>query len=126
MWATAHGEGPHQQGRPGGGYCLAVASLDARRGPSVDRISALRNVEEALAEFERGETDLSSTERRIVTVIRTYATEFESEAGAAAYRATGDERADGLVVVADSSDAARDRIRDLLDDESVDFDVERV
>jgi alkanesulfonate monooxygenase SsuD/methylene tetrahydromethanopterin reductase-like flavin-dependent oxidoreductase (luciferase family) len=92
----------------------------------VDRISALRNIEEALTDFEQGETDLSSTERRIVTVLRTYATEFESEAGAAAYRATGDERAGGLVVVADSPDAARERIRELLDDGTVDFDVERV
>ncbi|MFB6068301.1 MAG: hypothetical protein ABEJ90_00035 [Halobacterium sp.] len=89
----------------------------------MDRISALRNVEEALREFERGEAELSATERRVVTILRTYATEFESEGGKTAYRATGPDRVDGVVVVAASRTAARDRIRDLIDDPPS-FDVE--
>ncbi|NHN60783.1 MULTISPECIES: hypothetical protein [Halorussus] len=82
----------------------------------MDRISALRNVEDALAEFESGEADLAATERRVLTVLRTYATEFESDE-LAAYRASGDERADGLVVVAESPEQARERVVDLLDAE---------
>ncbi|WP_117593375.1 DUF7854 family protein [Haloprofundus halophilus] len=82
----------------------------------MDRISALRNVEEALRAFEEGEADLESAERRVVAVLRTYATEFEVD-GLSAYRARGDDRADGLVVVADSEREAEERIRSLLDDE---------
>ena len=99
----------------------------------MDRISALRNVEEALRAFENGEADLASTERRVVTVLRTYATEFDgpTDEGLAAYRATGDDPADGLVVLAPSSAAARDRVTALLDDADVtdvrlDFEIERV
>jgi hypothetical protein len=55
----------------------------------VDRISALRNVEDALRKFENGDADLLATEREVATVLRTYATEFESDEGLAAYRATG-------------------------------------
>ncbi|WP_224333110.1 hypothetical protein [Haloprofundus halobius] len=82
----------------------------------MDRISALRNVEEALRAFEDGEVDLATAERRVVAVLRTYATEFEAD-GLSAYRARGDDRADGLVVVADSESAARERVRALLDEE---------
>lgn len=71
----------------------------------MDRISALRNVEEALAAFEAGETDLEEVQRRVSTVLRTYATEFE-ERELAAYRASGDDRADGMVVVAESKSQA--------------------
>ncbi len=99
----------------------------------MDRISALRNIEEALREFESGDADLGSTERRVVNVLRTYATEFgEDEADLAAYRATGDDPADGLVVVAPSPAEARTRVTDLLDDADVadadrlDFDVDRL
>ncbi len=70
----------------------------------MDRISALRNIEDALSDFESGESDLRETERRVVGVLRTYATEFGSEGDLSAYRARGDERADGLVVVAASRD----------------------
>ena len=91
----------------------------------MDRISALRNVEEALAAFERGETDLESAQRRVLSIISTYATEFE-DGELAAYRASGADRADGLVVVADSATQARGRIGDLLDGDEVSFDVERV
>jgi hypothetical protein len=78
----------------------------------MDRISALRNVEDALRAFESGETDLAGTERRVVTVLRTYATEFESE-DRTVYRATGDEAVADTVVVAESRAAARDRVRAL-------------
>ncbi|WP_254536497.1 DUF7854 family protein [Halomarina litorea] len=87
----------------------------------MDRISALRNVEEALSDFEAGECDLATMERRIRGVLRTYATEF---ADLDAYRATGGS-ADGMVVVADSPTEARRRVRDLADDPG-DFDVTRV
>ena len=106
----------------------------------MDRISALRNVEEALSAFEAGEADLAATERRVVAVLRTYATEFEPEpepetgsAGTGAsdeppdlavYRATGDPPADGTVVVAASAAAARDRVRELTDAADCEFAVE--
>jgi hypothetical protein len=95
----------------------------------MDRISALRNIEDAIRAFEQGETDLSTTERRIVNVLRTYATDFEDEEGLAAYRAAGDDRAEGLVVVAASPEAAEARVRDLLDVDdpsTLDVAVERV
>lgn len=95
----------------------------------MDRISALRNVEDALADFESGEADLQATERRVLNVLRTYATDFED--GLAAYRASGAARADGLVVVAESSSQARERVENLFDGETIDaadldFEVERV
>jgi hypothetical protein len=89
----------------------------------MDRISALRNVEEALAAYEDGEYALPELEREVRGVLRTYATEFED--GGAAYRATGEGAADGLVVIAPSRPAARDRITDLLDDPGR-FEVERL
>jgi hypothetical protein len=62
------------------------------------------------------------------TILRTYATDFEGEEGLAAYRASGDDRADGLVVVAASPEEAERRVRDLLDADvdTVDFVVNRV
>jgi hypothetical protein len=81
----------------------------------MDRISALRNVEDALREFEAGEVDLAATERQVLAVLRTYATEFEGESGdLAAYRATGDDAVDGVVVVAESPTDAEARVRELL------------
>jgi hypothetical protein len=77
----------------------------------VDRISALRNVEDALAAFEAGECDLAELERRVRGVLRTYATEFEGDLRP--YRATGDVEA---VVLADSRAAARERVRRLHGD----------
>ncbi|MFC7081755.1 hypothetical protein [Halorussus caseinilyticus] len=91
----------------------------------MDRISALRNVEDALADFESGETDLEATERRVLNVLRTYATEFE-DGDLTTYRATGGERAEGIVVVAESQSAARDRVTDLLDADELEFEVERM
>lgn len=89
----------------------------------MDRISALRNVEDALADFEGGETDLAGLERRVRGTLRTYATEFEGDLHA--YRASGDDPADGMVVLAPSEGAARDRVATLLSGDPV-FSVERV
>ena len=83
----------------------------------MDRISALRNVEEALSDFEAGDADLAATEQRVLTVLRTYATDFDGEERLQAYQASGAGRAHGLVVVAESKAEARERIADLLDEE---------
>lgn len=91
----------------------------------MDRIAALRNVEDALSAFEQGEIDLARMEERVQGVLRTYATEFEDGA-LGAYRATGDASADGLVVVAESRTDARERIRDLVSEPGIAFDVEPV
>jgi hypothetical protein len=86
----------------------------------MDRISALRNVEEQLAAFEAGETTLPELEGAVRGILRTYATEFDDRT---AYRATGDERAEGIVVLASSPADARDRI-DALVGADVRFSVE--
>jgi len=77
----------------------------------MDRIAALRTVEESLRAFEDGELDLDTLEERVRATLRTYATEFEGEL--AAYRATGG-RADGMVVVATSEREAHERVTELL------------
>ncbi|WP_423995874.1 hypothetical protein [Halorubrum trapanicum] len=74
----------------------------------MDRISAIRNVEDALREFENGKTDLAATERRVAAVLRTYATEFDGDDDV--FRAVGDDPVDGTVVVAPSEPAARERV----------------
>lgn len=76
----------------------------------MDRISALRNVEEAIREFEQGETDLAGTERRVRAILRTYATEFE-DPDRAVYRAVDWD--DSAIVVADSETTARERLAEL-------------
>ena len=78
----------------------------------MDRISALRNVEEALAAFEAGEASLPELEREVRGVLRTYATEFDDRR---AWRAGGDPAVEGLVVLATSRTAARERVADLAD-----------
>ncbi len=88
----------------------------------MDRISALRNIEDALADYEAGEQTLPELEREVRGVLRTYATSFED---ATAYRASGDDPADGLVVVAESRPAARDRVEELVGTE-VRFSVEPI
>jgi hypothetical protein len=88
----------------------------------MDRISALRNVEDALAAFENDECTLPELEREVRGVLRTYATEFDDRQ---AYRASGPDRVDGLVVVAESRQAARERIEGLLSDPPA-FEVEPV
>ncbi|MFB6184270.1 MAG: hypothetical protein ABEI96_06910 [Haloarculaceae archaeon] len=90
----------------------------------MDRISALRNVEDALAAFEDGELSLSDLEREVGGILRTYATEFEG--GLSAYRASGDSAADGLVVLATSRTDARERVAELVSNDGVAFSVERV
>ncbi|AFK17966.1 hypothetical protein E6P09_04235 [Haloferax mediterranei ATCC 33500] len=100
----------------------------------MDRISALRNIEDAIRDLESGEADLASTERRVVTVLRTFATEFESDTGdetLEAWKAVGDDRAEGIVVLAATEDEATTRVQDLLtnatdDGDDVSFSVERV
>ncbi|QHS16768.1 hypothetical protein GWK26_06195 [haloarchaeon 3A1-DGR] len=82
----------------------------------MDRISAIRNVEDALRRFEDGEASLAETERRTVAVLRTYATEFEGTD--AVYRARGPGPVDGIVVVAPSTAAARERVRELAEREA--------
>ncbi len=91
----------------------------------MDRISALRNVEDALAAFEDGEADLATTERRVQGVLRTYATEYES-APDAAYRVETRERGDPVVVVAASPDRARERAEALLDEPITATAIERL
>ena len=102
----------------------------------MDRISAIRNIEDAIRSFEDGECDLSETERRVASILRTYATEFEGDGHV--FRAVGDPPADGTVVVAPSEPAARERVRarvgaetgadgDHADrDEEPSFEIERV
>ena len=90
----------------------------------MDRISALRNVENALAAFEAGDLDLAALEREVRGTLRTYATDFEGELSA--YRATAPERAAGMVVLAGDERAAAERIGDLLDDRSLTVEVEAV
>jgi stress response protein YsnF len=89
----------------------------------MDRISALRNVEDALADFEDGEATLDDVEDRVVGVLRTYATEFES-GDASAYRATGAAEVEGVVVVAESPEAAEERIAERVDGRVPEFGVE--
>jgi translation elongation factor EF-4 len=70
----------------------------------MDRISALRNVEDAIRAFENGEADLADTEQRVATVLRTYATEFDSD-DRRAYRVI-DGPGEGRVVVAGTPEEA--------------------
>jgi len=88
----------------------------------MDRISALRNIEDALGEFEDGETDLATLEGEVQGILRTYATEFEGELSA--YRAAGGD-ADGVVVLAPSPQGARERVRELVTEPGR-FEVEPV
>lgn len=74
----------------------------------MDRIAAIRRIEEALADYEAGKTELETCERRVRSAVRTFATEFDGELSA--YRA-----ASGAVVVAESERQARNRIEELTD-----------
>ncbi|GAA0725646.1 hypothetical protein J2744_000985 [Halorubrum trapanicum] len=89
----------------------------------MDRISAIRNVEDALREFENGETDLAATERRVAAVLRTYATEFDGDDDV--FRAVGDDPVDGTVVVAPSEPAARERVLAVSDGDTDPDDGDR-
>ena len=74
----------------------------------MDRISAIRNVEDALRAFENGDADLADTEQRVAAVLRTYATEFDGDDDV--FRAVGEDPVDGTIVVAPSVPAARERV----------------
>lgn len=90
----------------------------------MDRISALRNMEDALRDYENGEVDLAGLEERIGTILRTYATDFEA-ADLDVYRAVGGQ-AEGTIVAAESAAAARERICEQLDAEDLEFDLEQM
>jgi hypothetical protein len=92
----------------------------------MDRISAIRNVEEALRAFEEGEADLATTEERVLAALRTYATEFDDETALSAYVGRGDEAVAGVVVVASSRAEARDLIADHATGTPTAFEVERL
>jgi hypothetical protein len=87
----------------------------------MDRISTLRNIEDALTRYEEGEVTLPELEREVRGVLRTYATAFQPEAQA--YRSRGDSAVDGLVVVATSRHEARDTVESLVSDVG-EFEVE--
>lgn len=86
----------------------------------MDRISALRNVEEALSAFEADEITLPELEREVRGILRTYATSFDD---AIAFRASGDPSVEGLVVVASSRSEAREQVQSLVE-QVPEFDVE--
>lgn len=88
----------------------------------MDRISTLRNIEELLTDYEEGKLSLPELEQGVRGVLRTYATDFEPDARA--YRARGNASVDGLVVIADSRQDARENIESLVD-EPGNFEVER-
>jgi len=95
----------------------------------MDRISAIRNVEDALRAFENGDADLADTEQRVAAVLRTYATEFDGDDDV--FRALGEEPVDGTIVVAPSEPAARERLLaanglEPGDRDAPAFEVERV
>jgi hypothetical protein len=91
----------------------------------MDRIAALRTIEDALTAYEQDELALPELERKVQGTLRTYATEFDTQT--TAYRASGDPSADGLVVVAASRTAAREQIEELLTEPATtDFEVERI
>lgn len=89
----------------------------------MDRISTLRNIEDALTAYEDGAVTLPELEREVRGVLRTYATEFHEDGNA--FQATGDPAVDGLVVVAESRTAARDRVETLVS-ETGSFDIEQL
>lgn len=90
----------------------------------MDRISAIRNIEDALAAFEAGEIDLDTTEHRVLGAVRTYATNYEG-AVTAPYRVDPIDR-EPVVVVASSPDDAVERVEELLDGTVVAESIDRV
>lgn len=90
----------------------------------MDRISTLRNVEDALSAFERGETDLAGLEQQVQAVLRTYATDFRDDR-TAVYRVDPvEDRA--VVIVADSPGTARDRAAEYVDADCAHAEVDRL
>ncbi|WP_336327858.1 DUF7854 family protein [Halovenus sp. HT40] len=91
----------------------------------MDRITALRTIEESLTAYEEDELALPELEREVQGILRTYATEFDEET--TAYRASGEPSADGLTVVASSRTEAREQVEELLSEPaSTTFEVERI
>lgn len=90
----------------------------------MDRISALRNIEDALRDYEEGDLDLEALERRVATIVRTYGTAFETPE-VAVYRARGG-RADGTVVAAEDVETARAQVVDRFDTEDLEFELEQL
>lgn len=74
----------------------------------MDRIAAIRNIERAIADFESGEITLTTLQRRVQTVLQTYATDFEDEQ-------TAVYEIDGTVVVAGSPGEARKQAASMSD-----------
>lgn len=72
----------------------------------MDRIATLRTVEDAVADFEAGHTDLETCEQRVRAAVRTFAAEFDGELGC--YRGNS-----GTVMVARSREEARERLHEL-------------
>lgn len=90
----------------------------------MDRIAALRTIEEALSKYEADDIAFPELEQEVEGILRTYATAFDEET--TAYRASGDPSADGLVVVASSRTDAREQIEELLADPAgTTFDIEQ-
>jgi len=90
----------------------------------MDRISALRTIEEALTDYEEGDLSLPGLERKVRGVLRTYATAFDD---AAVYRADGPDAVAGVAVVATSPDEAREQVADLAGEvDAARVTVERV
>lgn len=77
----------------------------------MDRIAAIRRIEDALADLEDGEVTLEDCERQVRAAVRTFASEFDGDLSA--YRS-----GDGTVVVAPSESEARKRVRELTDVEA--------
>ncbi|PSQ57223.1 MAG: hypothetical protein BRD23_08860 [Halobacteriales archaeon SW_9_67_25] len=91
----------------------------------MDRISALRTIEEALTDYEEGEVSLPALEREVRGVLRTYATAFDEEA--TVYRAESPVDVEGVAVVATSPGEAREQVADLAEDvDDARVTVERV
>ncbi|WP_435360168.1 hypothetical protein [Haloarchaeobius sp. DFWS5] len=94
----------------------------------MDRISAIRNVEEVLGAFERGEVGLASMEQQVQAIIRTYVSEFDV-ADLAVYRVSDsleEEDARSVVVVAAGPTEARERARELWTDAPQQLSAERL
>jgi prophage DNA circulation protein len=92
----------------------------------MDRISTIRNVEQALRAFEEGEADLSATEERVLATLRTYATEFDDETALRAYVGRGDDAVEDVVVVASSRAEARDLVAEHASDAPESFEVDPI
>ena len=94
----------------------------------MDRISALRNIESALRAFEEGERDLQSVESQTRAVLRTYATDFETDSPTPkqAYRALAPESVAWTIVVATDTTTACERVAALSEAEILRTDIDMV